>query len=46
VYIGKAGTLPARVRAVLDFLVACSGVGGGRYTIKRTEPMPANSAVT
>jgi len=46
VYIGKAGTLPARVRAVLDFLVACSGLGGGRYTIKRTEPMPANSAVT
>jgi len=46
VYIGKAGTLPARVRAVLDFLVACSGVGGGRYTIKRTAPMPANSAVT
>lgn len=46
VYIGKAGTLPARVRAVLDFLVACSGVGGGRYTLKRTAPMPANSAVT
>ena len=46
VYIGKAGTLPARVRAVLDFLVACSGVGGGRYTTKRTAPMPANSAVT
>ena len=46
VYIGKAGTLPARVRAVLDFLVACSGVGDGRYTRKRTAPMPANSAVT
>ncbi|MDP9932384.1 DNA-binding transcriptional LysR family regulator [Variovorax paradoxus] len=46
VYIGKAGTLPARVRAVLDFLVACSGVGEGRYTIKRTAPVPANSAVT
>ncbi|MFH0131712.1 LysR substrate-binding domain-containing protein [Variovorax sp. VaC1] len=46
VYIGKAGTLPARVRAVLDFLVACSGVGGGRYTLKRTAPMPGNSAVT
>ena len=46
VYIGKAGTLPARVRAVLDFLLACSGVGGGRYTRRRTEPMPANSAVT
>ena len=46
VYIGKAGTLPARVRAVLDFLVACSGVGGGRYTLRRTEPMPGNSAVT
>ncbi|MCR6475865.1 LysR substrate-binding domain-containing protein [Variovorax sp. ZS18.2.2] len=46
VYIGKAGTLPARVRAVLDFLVACSGVGDGRYTRKRTAPMPGNSAVT
>jgi DNA-binding transcriptional LysR family regulator len=46
VYIGKAGTLPARVRAVLDFLVACSGVGGGRYTLKRTAPIPGNSAVT
>jgi len=46
VYIGKAGTLPARVRAVLDFLVACSGVGGGRYTRSRTEPMPGNAAVT
>lgn len=46
VYIGKAGTLPARVRAVLDFLVACSGVGGGRYTLKRTLPMPGKAAVT
>ncbi|MBJ2154182.1 LysR substrate-binding domain-containing protein [Variovorax sp. IB41] len=46
VYIGKAGTLPTRVRAVLDFLVACSGVGDGRYTRKRTAPMPGNSAVT
>jgi len=46
VYIGKAGTLPARVRAVLDFLVACSGVGGGRYTLKRTAPTPGNSADT
>lgn len=46
VYIGKAGTLPARVRAVLDFLVACSGVDGGRYTLKRTAPMPGNSALT
>ncbi len=46
VYIGKAGTLPARVRAVLDFLVACSGVGGGRYTLKRTTPMPGKAAVT
>ncbi|QRF54978.1 LysR family transcriptional regulator [Variovorax paradoxus] len=46
VYIGKAGTLPARVRAVLDFLVACSGVGGGRYTRSRTAPMPGKSAVT
>ncbi|MEZ2293385.1 LysR substrate-binding domain-containing protein [Variovorax sp. RCC_210] len=46
VYIGKAGTLPARVRAVLDFLVACSGVGGGRYTLKRTLPMPGNAALT
>jgi DNA-binding transcriptional LysR family regulator len=46
VYIGKAGTLPARVRAVLDFLVACSGVGDGRYTRKRTAPIPGNSAVT
>jgi DNA-binding transcriptional LysR family regulator len=46
VYIGKAGTLPARVRAVLDFLVACSGVGGGRYTLKRTLPMPGKAALT
>jgi DNA-binding transcriptional LysR family regulator len=46
VYIGKAGTLPARVRAVLDFLVACSGVGGGRYTLKRTLPMPGKTALT
>lgn len=46
VYIGKAGTLPARVRAVLDFLVACSGVDDGRYTLKRTTPMPGNAAVT
>lgn len=46
VYIGKAGALPARVRAVLDFLVACSGVGEGRYTRRRTAPMPVNSAVT
>ena len=46
VYIGKAGTLPARVRAVLDFLVACSGVGDGRYTRKLTAPTPGNSAVT
>ncbi|MGJ7615228.1 MULTISPECIES: LysR substrate-binding domain-containing protein [unclassified Variovorax] len=46
VYIGKAGTLPARVRAVLDFLVACSGVDGGRYTLKRTLPMPGNAALT
>jgi DNA-binding transcriptional LysR family regulator len=46
VCLGKAGRLPARVRAVLDFLVACSGVGDGRYTRKRTAPMPGNSAVT
>ena len=38
--------MPARVRTVLGFLVACSGVAGGRYTLKRSTPMPGNAAVT
>lgn len=46
VYIGRAGTMPARVRTVLGFLVACSGVAGGRYTLKRSTPTPGNAAVT
>ncbi len=46
VYIGKAGTLPARVRAVLDFLAANAGVGGGRYTLRRSAPMPSKATVT
>jgi DNA-binding transcriptional LysR family regulator len=46
VYIGKAGTLPARVRAVFDFLVANAGVGGGRYTLRRSAPMPSNATAT